>query len=132
MSAVCAMALGVSAHIAPRSSKPAALSPLRFQTRVGNPACRILAAMGCPIRPKPAMPTVERDSIRLTSSAGQSLSDTPAIAELVEDDCNDQDDADGHGLEVRLHADEVHAIGEDRNEKCAKDRADDPPFSTAQ
>src|SRR5215212_1856069 len=120
MSAAPAMAPGFSAQSAPRSTRSAALCWVRFQTTAGNPASRILVAIGCPIRPRPAMPTVGRVSIcDYFSSAATSRSDTPAIAESVDDDGNDQDGADGNGLEVRLHADEVHAIGEDRDEERA-------------
>src|SRR5688500_5371013 len=106
MSAVRVMAPGFSAHVAPRSSRSVALSRVRFQTTVGNPASRMFAAMGCPIRPRPAMPTVGRVSIEFTASyATRPLSDTPAVAEPVNHDCKDQDGADGDGLEVRLHAD---------------------------
>src|SRR5215211_3004722 len=74
------------------------------------------------------MPTVGRVCIPISvASPALSLSNSPAIAKLIEDDRKDQDDADGHGLEVRLHADEVHAISEDGDEECAKDRPDDPP-----
>src|SRR5215203_4345325 len=76
------------------------------------------------------MPTVGRVSIRLTVSwAARSPLNAPAIAEAVDDDGKDQDDPDGDGLEVRLHADEVHAIGEDSDKERAEDRPHDPPFT---
>src|SRR4051812_22335802 len=124
------MAPGLSAQIAPRSSRLAALSRVRFQTTAGNPASRMFAAMGCPIRPRPAMPTVGRVCIPgSAASAALLLSGSPAIAKLIEDDRKDQDDADGHGLEIRLHADEVHTIGENSDEEGTKDRPHDPSFS---
>src|SRR5829696_424678 len=133
MSAACGKATGLSTQIAPRSSRSTALSWVRFQTTVGNPASRMFAAMGCPIRPRPAMPTVGCVCIRLSiASAALSLSGPPAIAKLIEDDRKDQDHANGHGLEVGLHANEVHAIGEDGDEERAKDRPHDPSFAAPQ
>src|ERR687897_2525879 len=85
------------------------------------------------MRPRPAIPIVGRVSIRDSISlATRSRSDAPAIAEPVDDDREDQDGADGNGLEVRLHADEVHAIGEDRDKERAENRPYDPPFAPSQ
>src|SRR5687768_1987969 len=133
MSAAWANAPGLFAQVAPRSSRSAALSGVRFQTTARNPASRMFAAMGCPIRPRPAMPTVGGVSMRITvSRVALTSSDAPAIEEPVDDDRSDQDGADGNGLEIRLHADEIHAIGENGDEERAKDRPDDPTFATAE
>src|SRR5688572_25299011 len=121
MSEACARSPGAAAQAAPWLSRAAALSGERFQTAMGKPAFRMLAAMGCPMRPTPAMPMVGRGA----------MSDPPAVAETVDDDGEDEDDADGDGLDIGLDADEVHAIGEDGDEQRAEDGAHDAAFAAA-